>query len=85
MNSAQPPVHFHWFKRFSWFYRPVHPLGWITSLAALAFVAQVFLALDRQAHSVTDLLYHFYTYAAPTFLGLMWIASRSSDERGGVK
>lgn len=84
MNSAQPPSSFLWFKRLGWFYRPVHVFGWITSLAALAFVVQVFLAIDRQSHSVTDTLYHFYTFGAPTFLGLMWIASRTSVENRGA-
>ena len=83
MDNAQPPDPIHWFKRWGWFYRPVHPFGFVTALAALAFVVQVFIALDRQAHSVTDLLYHFYAFAAPTFLGLMWIGSRTSAENGG--
>ena len=74
----------YWFKRWDWVYRPIHPLGWGATLAAIAFLVQVFVALDANAHSVTDLLYKFYVYAAPTFLGLMWIASRTSDEKGGV-
>ncbi|MBI2515602.1 MAG: hypothetical protein HYV95_01685 [Opitutae bacterium] len=82
--SSAPPVFVPWFKRFGWFYRPVHVFGWITSLVALAFAAQVFVVIDRQSHSVTDTLYHFYTYAAPTFLGLMWIASRTSGENRGA-
>ena len=69
-----------WFKRLGWFYRPVHPLGFVVSVAALAFVVQVFFALDRNSHSATDTFYRCYTFAAPTFLGLMWIASRTSDE-----
>lgn len=80
MNSAPSAP---WFKRLGWFYRPVHPLGWVVSLLALAFVVQVFVALDRHSHSVTDTLYHLYAYAAPTFLGLMWIASRTSEENHG--
>ena len=70
----------HWFKRWGWFYRPVHPLGFAVTLAALAFVVQVFVAIDRHSDSVPDTLYHFYVYAAPTFLGLMWIASRTSED-----
>jgi hypothetical protein len=81
-SSSASPL---WFKRWGWFYRPVHLLGWITTLAAVAFVVQVFEAIDRQSHSVTDTLYQFYTFAAPTFLGLMWIASRTSDENGGAR
>ena len=82
MNSALP-VQTLWFKRWGWFYRPVSPCGFVAALAALAFVVQVFRALDARSHSVTDTLYQFYAYAAPTFLGLMWIGSRTSDEKGG--
>jgi len=57
--------------------RSVTPPPW----PPFAFAIQVFLAIDRQSHSVTDTLYRFYTYAAPTFLGLMWIASRTSGEK----
>lgn len=85
VNSANP-VPDCWFKRLGWFYRPVHVLGWVVTLAAAAFLANVFHALDAHAHSVSDLLCRFYAYAAPTFLGLMWIASRTSAEnRGGVR
>lgn len=80
MNSA-PPV--YWFKRWGWFYHPIHWLGYVTTLAAVAFLAQVFVTLDAHSHSATDTLYHFYCFAAPTFLGLMWIGSRTSDETGG--
>jgi len=83
MNSTPSASSVLRFKRWGWFYLPVHVLGYVTTLAALAFVVQVFLAIDRNSHSVTDTLYHFYAYAAPTFLGLMWIGSRTSDEKGG--
>ena len=84
MNSA-PLALSLWFKKWGWLYRPVHPLGYAIALAALVFVVQVFLAIDRQSHSVTDTLYRFYPYAVPTFLGLMWIAARTSDENGGSR
>ena len=58
-------------------------VGLAAALAALAFVTKVFVALNAHVHSVTDLLYQFYAFAAPTFLGLMWIGSRTSDENGG--
>lgn len=82
MNSA-PPVQRIWFKRWGWLYRPIHPLGFVTLLAALAFVVQVFFAIDARSHSVTGTLYPFFVYAATTFLGLMWIASRTSVGNGG--
>ena len=83
MNSAPSPVSSPWFKRWGWVYQPVHPFGYVTLLAALLFIGHIFLVLDARAHSVTDFLYSFYLYAAPTFLGLMWICSRTSDETGG--
>ena len=85
MNSTPSTQPMLWFKRWGWFYRPIHVFGFVTTLAAAAFLAQVFLALDEHSHSATDTLYHFYTFAAPTFLGLMWIGSRTSDENGGVR
>lgn len=69
-----------WFKRWGWVYRPISVMGWIASVAAAAFCVNVFVAIDRHSHSGSDTLYGFYTYAAPTFLGLMWIASRTSGE-----
>ena len=84
MNST-PLNRICWFKRWGWFYRPVHVLGWFTALAAGAFLVNVFVVIDAQSHSVTDTLYRFYVFAAPTFLGLMWIGSRASDDNGGVR
>jgi hypothetical protein len=71
-----------WFRRWGWVYRPVHPFGYLALLAAVAFLVHTFLVLDARAHSVSDLLYHFYAYAAPTFLGLMWVCSRTCAVRG---
>ena len=69
-----------WFKRWGWFYRPIHPLGFAVTLAALAFVAQVFVAVDRHSHSASDTLYNVYPFAVSTLLALLWIASRASGE-----
>ncbi len=69
-----------WFKRWGWIYRPVSFLGWSATVLAAAFCVQSFVAIDRHSHSATDTLYHFYPLAAPTFLGLMWLASRTSEE-----
>ena len=79
METAQPSSS-PWFRRWGWIYRPVHPLGFVVTLAALAFAGQVLIWSDRRSHSTPDTLYHWYPFAAPTFLGLMWIASRTSGE-----
>ncbi|MGH7994211.1 MAG: hypothetical protein ACREDQ_11885 [Limisphaerales bacterium] len=68
------------FKRLGWFYLPVSLPGIIITLAALAFCAQVFLAVDRKSHSVSDTLYGVYPFFATVFLLLDWIAGRTSDK-----
>lgn len=68
-----------WFRRFGWFHLPVSVPGAVVTLGALAFCVQVFLAVDRQSHSVTDTLYSVYPFIIPTLLLLDWVASRSSE------
>ncbi len=83
MNSAAsfpPPP---WFRRWGWFYLPVHPAGFAVVAAAAAFLVQVFLHVDGRSHSVSDTLYGFYPFAAPTVLGVLGLAARTSDEQRG--
>jgi len=67
-----------WFKQIGWFLVPVSIPGAIAVGAALAFCAQVFLAIDHKSHSVTDTLYGVFPFFACTFLLLDWIARRTS-------
>jgi hypothetical protein len=67
-----------WFVPFGWLYLPRHAAGWLVTLAALAYVIQVFLAIDAHSHSVTDTLYGVYPHCGVTFLGWEWIARRTS-------
>ena len=69
-----------WFKRWGWFYLPVSVPGVVTVVAALLFCAQVFWAIDRRSHSVTDTLYGFFPFFVCTFLLLDWVVSRTSRE-----
>ena len=71
--SASP-----WFKRWGWFFRPVSFAGVIASLLALAFCANVFIALDRHSHSASDTLYGCYPFFVSTFLLWTWLADRTS-------
>lgn len=73
----------HWFRRWGWIYRPVSVAGLVCVLLALAFAANVFVAIDRRAHSVSDTLYGIFPFWAPTCLLLLWVASRTSDDRAG--
>jgi hypothetical protein len=69
-----------WFKRWGWFHRPVSVAGGLCSLVALAFCVNVFLAIDRHAHSVSDALYGVYPFFVTTFLLWSWIAERTGRE-----
>ena len=71
-----------WFKPLGPFFVPASVAGWLITLAALAFCAQVFWAIDRHSHSVSDTLYGIYPFWLPTLLALAWIADRTGG-RGG--
>jgi hypothetical protein len=70
----------NWFKRWGWFYRPVSWQGIVIVMGALMFCAQVFWAVDRKSHSVSDTLYGVFPFIVPCFLMVAWIASRTSHE-----
>lgn len=71
-----------WFRRAGWFHVPVSVPGVIVTLGALAFCVQVFFAVDRHSHSVTDTLYGVYPFIIPTLLLLDWVGSRASAPSG---
>jgi hypothetical protein len=63
-----------WFRRFGWFYLPISAPGAIVSLAAVGFCVNVFLAIDRHSHSVSDTVYGVFPFFACAFLLVDWIA-----------
>jgi hypothetical protein len=67
-----------WFKRLGWFYVPVSVPAAIATILAALFSAQVFLAVDRHSHSVSDTLYGVFPFFVCTFLLLDWFAERTS-------
>ena len=73
-----------WFKPWGWIYRPVSWQGFLTCLIALAFCVQVFVAVDRSSHSVSDTLYGIFPFIVPCLMILNWVAgktSHSADKR----
>ncbi len=68
-----------WFREWGWFYRPVVWPGWLALTLTVAFCLQVFTAIDRHSHSVSDTLYGIFPFrvSAGTLLG--WVASRTSE------
>lgn len=79
MNSP-PADSLSWFKRWGWFYRPVSLAGVISSLLALGLCANVFLAIDRHSHSVSDTLYGVYPFFVSTFLLWVWLAQQTAEK-----
>ena len=69
-----------WFKTWGWIYRPISMPGVILVLLAIAFSVQVFIAVDRESHSVSDTLYGVFPYIVPCFLVLVWVASKTSSD-----
>gem|GEM_PF-266661 len=69
---------FNWFKSCGLLYAPVSLPGAIVTLLAAAFCLQVFLAMDRHSHSVSDTLYSVYPFFVCTFLLWDWVARRTS-------
>jgi len=66
-----------WFRPLGPFFLPVSIAGVVITLAAVAFCIQVFWAIDRHSHSVSDTLYGIYPFWLPTLLALAWIADRT--------
>ncbi len=69
-----------WFRPWGWLYYPISWQGLMLVLLVLAFWVQVFLAIDRHSHSASDTLYGIFPYVIPSFLLLLWIASKTSRQ-----
>ena len=69
-----------WFRAWGWIYRPVSWQGVLIILLTLGFCVQVFLAVDRRSHSVSDTLYGIFPYIVPALMALNWVASKSSHD-----
>jgi hypothetical protein len=68
-----------WFRRWGWFHWPVSWAGLIIVMFAVAFCVQVFIAVDRHSHSVSDTFYGVFPFIACSFLLVDWLASRTSE------
>jgi hypothetical protein len=67
-----------WFKPWGWIYRPVSVVGFVAVLLAAIFCVQVFVAIDRHSHSVSDTLYGIFPYVVPCLMLLNWLASKTA-------
>jgi hypothetical protein len=69
-----------WFVRKGWVHVPCSLAGMMIALAAALFCLQVFIAVDRRSHSVSDTFYGVFPYFACTFLLLNWVAGNTTGK-----
>jgi hypothetical protein len=67
-----------WFKEWGWVYRPVSWQGYVLVLLTFIFCLQVFMAIDRFSHSVSDTFYGIFPFVVPALFLLGWVASKTS-------
>ena len=67
-----------WFKPWGWIYRPVSVPGVLLVAMAVVFCVQVFIAVDRRSHSVSDTFYGIFPFVVPCLMLLNWVASKTS-------
>lgn len=67
-----------WFVAWGWVYRPVSWQAIALVLLAAVFCVQVFVAVDRHSHSVSDTLYGVFPYVVSCLVLVNWVASKTS-------
>jgi hypothetical protein len=68
------------FKKQGLLYIPVHMAGWLLILISVAACLWFFIAIDRNSHSASDSLIHFFVYATAVAFWFKWIADATSGE-----
>jgi hypothetical protein len=71
----------NWFRKSGWIYIPISFIGVFITLLVIAFCVTVFIAIDRNSHSVSDTLYGIFPYFVSAFTILFWIAANTSKNR----
>lgn len=81
MDAEEDRLPRRWFAPWGWIHRPNSLEGVLLVLLALAFCVQVFVAVDRQSHSVSDTLYGIFPFVVPALMVLNWVAGKTSEVR----
>jgi hypothetical protein len=71
----------NWFRKSGWIYIPISFIGVFITLLVIAFCVTVFIAIDRNSHSVSDTLYGIFPYFVSAFTILFWIAANTSKNK----
>lgn len=67
------------FRKSKYINIPQSLAGYLVWFSAVAFLVTVFIAVDKDSHSVSDTIYGIFPYFASTFLLVEWFASKTSD------
>lgn len=70
-----------WFKKMGLIYIPTSITGVFITLLACIFCITVFIAVDRNSHSVSDTLYGVFPYFICALVVFFWIASGTSQKQ----
>jgi hypothetical protein len=66
-----------WFHQWGWIYRPISWQGLLVTVLIVVFCVQVFVAVDRHSHSVSDTFYGVFPFVVPALIIVNWIASKT--------
>lgn len=67
-----------WFVPVRWSYLPASWQGWLLYIPFVYFLTITFLALNRNSHSVSDMLINIIPYWVSAAVVMHWIASHKS-------
>jgi len=70
-----------WFRKAGIIFVPISFVGVLFYIFTLAFCVNVFMAIDRNSHSVSDTLYGIFPFFVGAFTILFWIASNTCEEK----
>lgn len=67
-----------WFVKVRGSYLPNSWQGWLTYVPFVIFLATVFIAVDRNSHSVSDTLYGIFPQWVAAAVVMTWFAKQKS-------
>ena len=74
-------MNLRWFVRKGILFFPVSIIGWIISLASIAFCIYLFMDIDSRSHSASDTLINFVFMALLVAVVYSIIGYFTSDEK----
>ena len=74
-------MNLRWFVRKGFLFFPVSIIGWLISLACIAFCVYLFIDIDSRSHSASDTLINFVFMALLVAVVYSIIGYFTSDEK----